>query len=115
MNSSRRGPSVSPTESRDEATGELQGLVVVQRKDGRGTAVLGGFVEVGASNNACLYLHPGEGRDMHPARVFTGETVEDTVAREVKEETQGTVSNLRLLGVSGHAEERSFHSWWRRS
>jgi ADP-ribose pyrophosphatase YjhB (NUDIX family) len=43
---------------------------------------------------------------MHPARVFTGETVEDTVAREVKEETQGTVSNLRLLGVSGHAEAR---------
>lgn len=37
------------TESRDPQTDELKGLVFVQRKDGRGTAVLGGFVDLGES------------------------------------------------------------------
>ena len=42
-------PTHIPTcrEYRDEGTGAFKGLVFVKRKDGRGTAVVGGFVEIG--------------------------------------------------------------------
>jgi hypothetical protein len=42
-------PCPSPPERRDEKTDEVEGYVVVQRMDGRGTAVVGGFVEIGES------------------------------------------------------------------